>query len=133
MLSACSWIPGIEGDLPLESQTEAIHPAAPAAQGMASRRVKIRAEVDEAERRRNRTKARVRSKVEWPFRILKRVFGFTKVRYRGLIWLQPGSAETASTPSVNTPWKRNEVKWERRNACPDAPCPRRLVLRTQWC
>jgi IS5 family transposase len=26
----------------------------------------------------------VRSKVEWPFRILKRVFGFTKVRYRGL-------------------------------------------------
>jgi len=26
----------------------------------------------------------VRSKVEWPFRILKRVFGYTKVRYRGL-------------------------------------------------
>jgi IS5 family transposase len=26
----------------------------------------------------------VRSKVEWPFRILNRVFGFTKVRYRGL-------------------------------------------------
>jgi IS5 family transposase len=22
--------------------------------------------------------------VEWPFRVLKRVFGFTKVRYRGL-------------------------------------------------
>ncbi len=36
------------------------------------------------ERRKNRTKARVRSKVEWSFRILKRVFGFTKVRYRGL-------------------------------------------------
>jgi IS5 family transposase len=40
--------------------------------------------VDEVERRKNRTKARVRSKVEWPFRILKRVFGYTKVRYRGL-------------------------------------------------
>ena len=40
--------------------------------------------VDEEEQRKNRTKARVRSKVEWPFRILKRVFGFTKVRYRGL-------------------------------------------------
>jgi IS5 family transposase len=26
----------------------------------------------------------VRSKVEWPFRILKRIFGYTKVRYRGL-------------------------------------------------
>ena len=27
---------------------------------------------------------RVRAKVEWPFRILKRVFGLVKVRYRGL-------------------------------------------------
>lgn len=26
----------------------------------------------------------MRAKVEWPFRILERVFGFTKVRYRGL-------------------------------------------------
>jgi IS5 family transposase len=26
----------------------------------------------------------VRAKVEWPFRILKRVFGLVKVRYRGL-------------------------------------------------
>jgi len=24
------------------------------------------------------------AKVEWPFRMLKRVFGFTKVRYRGI-------------------------------------------------
>ena len=51
---------------------------------MTSRRVKTKAGVDEAEKRRNRTKARVRAKVEWPFRIIKRVFGFTKVRYRGL-------------------------------------------------
>jgi IS5 family transposase len=28
--------------------------------------------------------SRVRSKVEWPFRILKRVFGYNNVRYRGL-------------------------------------------------
>jgi IS5 family transposase len=49
-----------------------------------SRRAKHKVGVDEVERRKNRTKARVRSKVEWPFRILKRVFGFTKVRYRGL-------------------------------------------------
>ena len=41
--------------------------------------------VDEEEKRKNPTKSRVRAKVEWPFRILKRVFGFTKVRYRG-IW-----------------------------------------------
>jgi hypothetical protein len=35
--------------------------------------------------RKNTTKARVRAKAEHPFRILKRVFGLTKVRYRG-IW-----------------------------------------------
>lgn len=55
---------------------------------------------------------RARPPHDIPRLILKRVFGFTKVRYRGLIWLQPGSAETTSTPSVTTPWKRNEVKWE---------------------
>ena len=29
-------------------------------------------------------KARIRAKVEHPFRVLERQFGFTKVRYRGL-------------------------------------------------
>jgi IS5 family transposase len=46
---------------------------------MTSRRVKTRAGVDREQKRRNRTKARVRAQVEWPFRVLKRVFGFTKV------------------------------------------------------
>jgi IS5 family transposase len=72
------------GDAGYQGQTKAIHAAAPAAQDMTSRRAKHKGGVDEVERRKNRTKARVRSKVEWPFRILKRVFGFTKVRYRGL-------------------------------------------------
>jgi len=72
------------GDAGYQGQTEAIHAAAPQAQDMTSRRAKYKGGVDEQERRKNRTKARVRSKVEWPFRILKRVFGFTKVRYRGL-------------------------------------------------
>jgi IS5 family transposase len=40
--------------------------------------------VDEEGKRKNKTKSKVRAKVEHPFRILKRVFGFTKVRYRGL-------------------------------------------------
>ena len=51
---------------------------------MTSRRAKRKGGVDEVERRKNRTKAKVCSKVEWPFRILKRIFGCTKVRYRGL-------------------------------------------------
>ena len=60
--------------------------AAPQAQDMTCRRVKNnKGDVDEDEKRRNRTKARVRAKVEWSFRILKRVFGYTKVRYRGIV------------------------------------------------
>lgn len=30
-------------------------------------------------------KVQVRAKVEYPFRLIKRQFGFTKVRYRGLM------------------------------------------------
>jgi IS5 family transposase len=45
---------------------------------MTSRHVKTKAGVDEAEKQKSRAKA------EWPFRVLKRVFGFAKVRYRGL-------------------------------------------------
>ena len=52
---------------------------------MTNRRVKnSKGEVDEEQKRKNRTKSRVRAKVEWTFRILKRVFKYTKVRYRGL-------------------------------------------------
>jgi IS5 family transposase len=72
------------GDGGYQGQTEVIHAAAPHAQDMTSRRARYKAGVDENEKRKNRTKARVRSKVEWPFRVLKCVFGFTKVRYRGL-------------------------------------------------
>jgi IS5 family transposase len=56
----------------------------PRAQDMTSRRTRYKQIVDELQRRKNRTKARVRAKVEHPFRILKRVFGFVKVRFRGL-------------------------------------------------
>jgi IS5 family transposase len=72
------------GDAGYQGQTEAIHEAAPDAQDMTNRRTKFKNYVDETGKRKNRTKSRVRAKVEHPFRILKRVFGFIKVRYRGL-------------------------------------------------
>ena len=59
--------------------------AAPKAQEMTNRRVKTKQSVDKVEKCKNRTKSRVRSKVEWPFRILKRVFGYIKLRYRGIV------------------------------------------------
>jgi IS5 family transposase len=74
----------VRSDAGYQGQTEAIHEAAPQVRDMTSRRVKTKAGVDEAGKQSNRAKARVRAKAEWPFRIVKRVFGFTKVRYRVL-------------------------------------------------
>lgn len=51
---------------------------------MTNRRVKTKAGVDEEQKNKNRTKSRVRAKVESPFSILKRVFKYAKVRYRGI-------------------------------------------------
>jgi IS5 family transposase len=72
------------GDAGYQGQTEAIHTAALEAQDMTSRLAKYKGGGDKREQRWNHTKARVRSKVEWTFRILKLVFGYTDVRYRGL-------------------------------------------------
>src|SRR5712692_8113498 len=72
------------GDGGYQGQGEAIRQAAPRAQDMTSRRVQYKNFVDELQKAKNRVKARVRAKVEHPFRILKRIFGFEKVRYRGI-------------------------------------------------
>lgn len=72
------------GDGAYQGQGEAIRQTSPHAQDMTSRRVKYKDFVDEIQKAKNRVKARVRAKVEHPFRILKRIFGFDKVRYRGL-------------------------------------------------
>jgi IS5 family transposase len=72
------------GDAGYQGQTKVIREAAPHAQDMTCRRTKYKDRVDELQKRKNTTKSRVRSMVEHPFRILKRVFGFDKVRYRGI-------------------------------------------------
>jgi transposase, IS5 family len=72
------------GDGGYQGQTEAIKQAAPHAQDMTCKRTKFKNYVDEEAKRKNTTKSSVRAKVEHVFRILKRVFGFDKVRYRGI-------------------------------------------------
>jgi IS5 family transposase len=72
------------GDQAYRGQTEAIREAAPRAQDLTSKRYRYRDRIDEEERESNRTKSRVRSKVEHVFQIMKLKFGFVKVRYRGL-------------------------------------------------
>lgn len=72
------------GDQAYRGQTAVIHRWAPRAQDFTNRRMRHRGRVDPVEREKNRTKSRVRAKVEHVIGIIKRIFGFTKVRYRGL-------------------------------------------------
>ena len=67
-----------------QGQTKAIQEGAPNGKDMRCKRTRYKNRVDQLERAKNRSKSSVRPKVEHPFRILKRIFGFDKVRYRGL-------------------------------------------------
>jgi IS5 family transposase len=51
---------------------------------MTCKRTKFKGGVDELQKKKNRSKSSAGAKVERPFRILKRVFGFDKVRHRGI-------------------------------------------------
>jgi IS5 family transposase len=72
------------GDQAYKGQTAVIRKHSPNARDFTNRRCRYRGTVDDAEKARNRTKSKVRAKVEHCFGVMKRVFGFTKVRYRGL-------------------------------------------------
>jgi IS5 family transposase len=51
---------------------------------MTNNRYRHKDRIDEVERAKNRTKSRVRSKVEHVFGVMQLKFGFVKVRSRGL-------------------------------------------------
>ncbi|MGH8496725.1 MAG: IS5 family transposase [Gammaproteobacteria bacterium] len=72
------------GDSVYAGQTEVIRRLAPYAQDFTHHKGHRRQPLSAEERARNRIKSRVRAKGEHPFLILKRIFGFTKVRYRGM-------------------------------------------------
>jgi len=72
------------GDQAYRGQRAVIRQHAPRAQDFVNRRYRHRGVVDEIERAKNRTKSKVRAKVEHSIGVIKRVFGFAKVRYRGL-------------------------------------------------
>lgn len=74
----------VYGDQAYRGQTAVIRHHAPRAQDFTNRRYRHNGQVDEVEREKNRTKAKVRAKVEHAIGVIKRVFGFAKVRYRGL-------------------------------------------------
>ena len=65
-------------------QKETIDDCAPRAKDFTQAKGSRHRTLTDDERSRNRNKSRVRAKVEHQFGIIKRQFGFSKVRYRGL-------------------------------------------------
>lgn len=74
----------VYGDSAYASQKGLIASAAPEAKDFTNQRVRKGGEIDEVARRKNRHKSKVRARVEHVFAVVKRLWGFTKVRYRGL-------------------------------------------------
>ena len=73
------------GDGAYQGQTEVIRDCAPEARDFTQRRCRYKGQiVDEVAWAKNRTKSKVRAKVEHVFQVMKLKFGFVKVRYRGL-------------------------------------------------
>ena len=72
------------GDSAYMGQSDTIRKQAPNAHDFTNKKASRNCPLRDEDRRKNRTKSKVRAKVEHPFLMLKRVFGFTKVRYRGL-------------------------------------------------
>lgn len=72
------------GDSAYRGQREAIRARAPRAQDFTNKKAYRNRPLSDADKQANRTKSKVRARVEHPFHTLKCVFGFTKVRYRGL-------------------------------------------------
>ena len=74
----------VYGDSAYASQQALIASKAPKAKDFTNQRVRKADQVDEVQRRKNRNKSKVRARVEHVFAVVKRLWGFNKVRYRGL-------------------------------------------------
>jgi len=80
------------GDSAYSGQCEVLRQHAPHAKSFIQAKAHRYRPLSEEERTKNRTKSKVRAKVEHAFLVIKRIFGWAKVRYRGLAknthWLQ---------------------------------------------
>src|SRR5438270_10884416 len=73
------------GDQAYRGQTEVMRECAPRARDFTQRRCRYKGQiVDEVAWAKNRTKSKVRARVEHAFQVMKLKFGLVKVRYRGL-------------------------------------------------
>ena len=74
----------VYGDSAYASQKALIASKAPKATDFTNQRVRKGGEIDEAEHSKNRNKSKVRARVEHVFAVVKRLWGFNEVRYKGL-------------------------------------------------
>ncbi len=74
----------VYGDSAYASQKTLIAGKAPNAKDFTNQRTRYAGIIDEAVRAKNRNKSKIRSRVEHVFGVVKRLWGFGKVRYRGL-------------------------------------------------
>ena len=74
----------VYGDSAYASQKELIASKAPKARDFTNQRTRYAGIIDQAVRAKNRNKSRTRSRLEHVFGVVKRLWGFGKVRYRGL-------------------------------------------------
>ena len=74
----------VYGDSAYASQKALIRGKAPQAKDFTNQRTRRCGVVDETQRSKNRNKSRIRARVEHVFGVVKRLWGFGKVRYRGL-------------------------------------------------
>ena len=74
----------VYGDSAYACQKKLIKGKAPKAKDFTNQRTRRNGIVDEALKAKNRNKSRIRSRVEHVFGVVKRLWGFGKVRYRGL-------------------------------------------------
>jgi len=72
------------GDSAYSGQAEVLNEQAPNAQDFTHKKGSRYRALTDKERQSNRRKSKVRAKVEHVFHVMKRRFGYTKVRYRGL-------------------------------------------------
>jgi len=72
------------GDSAYAGQKKLLYEQAPQAKDLTQKKGSRYRKLTEAEQSANRYKSKVRSRVEHVFGVMKRQFGFTKVRYRGL-------------------------------------------------
>jgi transposase, IS5 family len=72
------------GDSAYRGQRETLKGKAPQAKDFTNKRAYRNTPLTERDKQTNTTKSKVRAKVEHPFLTLKRIWGFAKVRYRGL-------------------------------------------------